>query len=141
MDSSDSTTAKNISISPQLEPCYILRPLGYYLLILWISGTILNGSILYVFIRNKKLRQSSTNIFIGGLIFADFLGACFEIPLPAIALLGCRLVQKKTSDDFFSFRVFCRWIFTYVGCVVEAIVAYFAGCSNMYLLCLVSIDR
>lgn len=80
----------NISIYVQLEPCHILRPLGYYLIILWIVGTLLNGSILYVFIRNRKLRQTSTNVFIGGLIFVDFIGAFFEIPLPAVALLGCR---------------------------------------------------
>jgi len=29
----------------------------------------------------------------------------------------------------------------YVGCVFQAIIAYFAGCSNMYMLCLISIDR
>jgi len=81
----------NLSLSKQLEPCYILRPLGYYLMFVWIIGTILNGAILYVFIRYKQLRQSSTNIFIGGLILADFIGACFEVPLPAISLLRCRL--------------------------------------------------
>lgn len=81
----------NLSLSKQLEPCYILQPLGYYLIFLWIIGTISNGSILYVFIRYKQLRQSSTNIFIGGLIVADFIGACFGIPLPAISLLSCRL--------------------------------------------------
>ena len=74
----------------QLEPCHVLQPLGYYLVILWIMGTSLNGSILFIFIRYKKLRQSSTNLFIAGLILADFLGACFEIPLPAIALMKCR---------------------------------------------------
>ncbi|CAF2933750.1 unnamed protein product [Rotaria sp. Silwood2] len=113
----------NISSSKQLEPCYILRPIGYYLLFLWIIGTSLNAYVLYIFIRYKNLRQSSTNIFIFGLVFADFFGACFEIPLPAIALLGC------------------RWIFKYVGCVLEAIIAYFSGCSNMYMLCFISIDR
>jgi hypothetical protein len=80
----------------QLEPCNILRPLGYYLVFLWFAGTSLNGSILYMFIRYKKLRQSSTNLLIGGLILADFIEACFAIPLPTIALLGCRL----ESDDF-----------------------------------------
>ncbi|CAF5040459.1 unnamed protein product [Rotaria sp. Silwood1] len=113
----------NISSSKQLEPCYILRPLGYYLFVLWIIGTSLNAYILYVFIRYKNLRQSSTNIFICGLILVDFCGALFEIPLSAIALVGC------------------RWMFSYVGCVLEAIIAYFAGCSNMYMLCLISIDR
>ena len=119
MDSSDSTTAKNISISPQLEPCHILRPLGYYLLVISIFGTILNGSVLYVFIRNKKFRQSSTNIFIGGLIFADLLGACFAIPLPAIALVGCRLVRRNIERYFsciFQMDFYVCWMRYTIDC-------------------------
>ena len=92
MGSSESTM-RNISIHTHLEPCHILRPLGYYLIIIWIIGTILNGSILYVFMRNRKLRQTSTNVFIGGLILADFIAAFLEIPLPAVALLGCRSIS------------------------------------------------
>jgi hypothetical protein len=80
----------NVLPSKQLELCYILRPIGYYFVFLWIFGTILNGFILYVLIRNRKLRQSSTNILIGGLLLADFIGACFEIPLPAFSLISCR---------------------------------------------------
>jgi hypothetical protein len=116
--------------------------LGYYLIILWVIGTGLNGSILVAFIRYKKLRQSSTNLFIAGLVLADFIGACFEIPLPTIALIKCRFeffVSNEIIRDFFYY--YFRWIFTYVGCVVESIIAYFAGCSNMYMLCLISIDR
>jgi hypothetical protein len=93
----------NLSTSKQLEPCYILRPLGYYLAFVWFIGTYLNGSILYIFIRNNKLRQSSTNLFIGGLILADFIGACFEIPLPAIALLNCRLEKIILINNLFRF--------------------------------------
>ena len=104
----------NMSEAKQLEPCYILRPLGCYLVVLWIMGTCLNGSILYVFIRNKKLRQSSTNIFIGGLILADFIGAGFEIPLPAIALLGCRfessLIKSFDSSFLFQMDLCVRWM-------------------------------
>jgi hypothetical protein len=77
--------------SKQLEACHILRPIGYYFIFLWLFGTVLNGSILFILIRNKQLRQSSTNIFIGGLLLADFIGACFEIPLPAFSLIYCRL--------------------------------------------------
>ena len=80
----------NGSILDHPEICQILRPLGYYLIFLWIFGTALNGSILYVFIRNKKLRSSSTNIFIGGLIAADLIGAFFEIPFPAFSLIYCK---------------------------------------------------
>ncbi|CAF3629256.1 unnamed protein product [Rotaria sp. Silwood1] len=86
-------------------------------------GTILNGSLLYTLIRNNILRQLSTNILIGGLLLGDFIGAFFEIPFPALSL------------------IYCRWIFTYIGCVFEAIITYFVGCSNMYMLCLISIDR
>ncbi|CAF4055836.1 unnamed protein product [Rotaria magnacalcarata] len=77
----------------------------------------------YVFIRHKNLRQLSTNIFICGLVLADFIESFFAIPLPTIAPLNC------------------RWIFGYFGCVIEAIVTYFGGCSNMYMLCLISIDK
>lgn len=84
-------TVTNLSTSKeQLEPCSLLRPLGYYLIFLWIVGTSLNGSVLYIFVRYKKLRQSSTNIFIGGLVLADFIGGCFEIPMPAVSLISCR---------------------------------------------------
>ncbi|CAF3357302.1 unnamed protein product, partial [Rotaria sp. Silwood2] len=113
----------NISSSEQLEPCYILKLLGYYLLFIWLIGTILNGYLSYTFIRYKNLRQSSTNIFIFGLILTDFCGALCVTPLPAVALVEC------------------RWIFTYVSCVISAIIAYFTGCSNIYVLCLISIDR
>ncbi|CAF3512718.1 unnamed protein product, partial [Rotaria sp. Silwood2] len=80
----------NISSSEQLEPCYILKLLGYYLLFIWLIGTILNGYLSYTFIRYKNLRQSSTNIFIFGLILTDFCGALCVTPLPAVALVECR---------------------------------------------------
>jgi hypothetical protein len=89
------STFHNLSTSSRLEPCPILKSLGIYLSVLWILGTYLNGSILLVFLRHKQLRQTSTNIFIAGLLLADFIGACFEIPLPAIALLSCRSVTKE----------------------------------------------
>ncbi|CAF4353988.1 unnamed protein product [Rotaria sp. Silwood2] len=113
----------NISHLKQIESCHILRIFGYYFILLWIIGTVLNGTLLYTLIRNSKLRQLSTNILIGGLLLSDFIGACFEIPFPALSLIHC------------------RWIFTYTGCVFEAIISYFVGCSNMYILCLISIDR
>ena len=76
----------------QLEPCYILRPLGYYLFMVWILGTALNGSMFYIIVRYKKLRESPTNILIGGLIVADLIGAFFEVPLPAFSMMTCRFV-------------------------------------------------
>ena len=76
--------------SGQLEPCHVLRPLGYYLTVIWVLATILNGATLYLFARHKKLRRSHTNIFIGGLIMADFIGAFLGTPLPAYSMIRCR---------------------------------------------------
>ncbi|CAF1546236.1 unnamed protein product [Adineta ricciae] len=122
--SSDKMLNNTLFISTKNFPlCSILRIIGYYFIVLWITGMILNGSVLYILVRNKKLRQSSTNILIGGLLLADLIGTYFEIPLPTFSLLSC------------------RWIFTYTGCVFEAMIVYFAGCSNIYMLCLISIDR
>ncbi len=93
-------------LSKQLELCHILRPMGYYFIFIWITGTILNGSVLYILIRNKKLRQSSTNILIGGLLLADFIGACFELPLPAFALIYCRLEYSYNTEKNNIIRIF-----------------------------------
>lgn len=76
--------------SEQLEPCHVLQPLGYYLTVIWVLATILNGTTLYLLARHKKLRRLHTNIFIGGLIMADLIGAFLGIPLPAYSMIRCR---------------------------------------------------
>jgi len=105
MNSSISLANDTLS-STLLELCYILRPMGYYFIFIWITGTILNGSVLYILIRNKKLRQSSTNILIGGLLLADFIGACFELPLPAFSLIYCRLEYSYSTEKNNVIRIF-----------------------------------
>lgn len=120
MNSSGSIFNNTSTASKQLEPCSILRPLGFYLILLWIVGTSLNGAVLFVFIRYKKLRQSSTNILIGGLLLADFIGACFEIPLPAIALLSCRYANElwwsgRESLSLSKMDFHLRWLCLRIG--------------------------
>lgn len=70
--------------------CDTLQLIGYYFILLSIIGTVLNGLLLNILIRNEKLRKLSTNILLGGLLFADLIGAFFEIPLPALSLINCR---------------------------------------------------
>ena len=124
-----------------LEPCYILRPLGYYLFIVWILGTILNGAVFCMLIRDKKLRKSPTNILIGGLILADFVGAFLGTPLTAFSMMTCRLVFHLFCLSAMAFHFSHRWLFRHAGCTMQAIITFFSGCSNMYILCLISIDR
>ncbi|CAF3468257.1 unnamed protein product [Rotaria socialis] len=119
------STSVNIDIPPltQLEPCRALRIIGFYFVIIFVAGTLLNGSLLFTLARNRRLRRLSTNILIGGLLFADFIGSCLEVPLPALSLIRC------------------RWIFNKITCTFEGFISYFIGCSNIYILCLISIDR
>ena len=74
----------------ELRPCHILRPLGYYLSTIWILGTLLNGAALCLLLCEKKSRQSSTNILIGGLILSDFIGSSLGTPFPALSMIACR---------------------------------------------------
>lgn len=135
-------SSENFSASTKLEPCHLLQLLGYYTTFLCIAGTLLNGFILSIFIRNQTLRQSSTNLFIAGLVFADFIGALVCMPMPAWALLSCRWNFLLNNKQTFTWSHICsRWPFGYAGCVIEAILVFYAGCSNMYLLCVISIDR
>lgn len=72
------------------EPCFVLNVLGVYLIFLWLFGFTCNGKIVLVFIGKKKLRQSSSHIFIFGLIAADMVAIIFELPISIISTLSCR---------------------------------------------------
>ena len=74
----------------KLEPCFVLRFLGLYLIILWCSGIWLNGKILRIFIQKKKFRRSSSHVLILGLILADFVPIIFEMPISIISTVSCR---------------------------------------------------
>ncbi|CAF0984002.1 unnamed protein product [Rotaria magnacalcarata] len=120
------STSVNTDIPPltQLESWHVLRIIDFYSVLIFVASTLLNGSLLFTLVRNRRLRRLSTNILLGGLLFADFIGSCFEVPLLALSLIHC------------------RWIFNNIGCAFEgSVISYFIGCSNIYIFCLISIDR
>ena len=73
-----------------LQPCIALRMLGGYLFSLWLLGIILNGNIIWMFLRNRKLRQSPSNVFVMGLIVTDMMAIVFEVPMAILSTLSCR---------------------------------------------------
>ncbi|KAJ8319414.1 hypothetical protein KUTeg_004505 [Tegillarca granosa] len=96
--------------------------IGTVLLIIIIFGTLENGSVLIVFLKNKQLR-STTNCFIISLAVADFAMCVFAIPVSMSSNLAN------------------RWLWGDVGCTYEGFMVYFLGLSQMYVLCAISVDR
>ena len=92
-------------ILEELKPCHILRPLGYYLITVWILGTLLNGAALCLVVCEKKSRNSSTNILIGGLILSDFIGSSLGTPFPALSMIACRYHLLNSSTQWMHFRL------------------------------------
>jgi len=89
----------NISIDnqwtrPALASCGLLKWIGVYLCVVFISGITFNGFVLYNLL-NKKNLQSPINIFIIALSFADLMQALFGIPLTLTSNLACRYRVQK----------------------------------------------
>lgn len=102
--------------------CGTVRMVGILLCLSSFVGSILNGSLLYSFIRYKGLRTPA-NIFIMFISMVGLLGSVGNLPLTALS------------------SIYCRWLFNRVGCEIESIVAFLYGCSSSYLLCGVSLTR
>lgn len=102
--------------------CSTVRGIGIFLCLAAFLGIILNGSLVYSFIRYKDLRTPS-NIFIMFISIIGLLAACIILPLTGLS------------------SIYCYWLFNRGGCQFEAVMAFLYGCSSSYLLCAVSLSR
>ena len=84
------TSGASLTKYPILQPCFVLRILGVYLIFLWCIGVWFNGKIIWIFIHQKKLRQSSSHVLVMGLIIADIVAILFELPIAILSTLSCR---------------------------------------------------
>ena len=51
-------------------------------------------------------------------------------------------LQVSFAEFFYTMDAFSpRWLFARIGCAIGSLVTFFAGCSNMHMLCVISIDR
>lgn len=102
--------------------CNIVRITGIFLFLCGFVGVVLNGSLLTSFIRYKHLR-TPPNVFI--------------MFLAGIGLFASFSVVQLTAVS----SIYCHWLFSKLGCQIEAIAAFLYGCSSSYLLCAVSLTR
>ncbi|CAF3324440.1 unnamed protein product [Rotaria socialis] len=91
--------------------CDIVRVVGIFLSIAAFIGIILNGALVYSFIRYNVLR-SSPNIHVMFIAIIGLMASCSILP------------STGTSS------IYCRWLYR-----------CFYGCSSSYLLCTVSLSR
>jgi r-opsin len=102
--------------------CNTIRIIGIFLCIGGFIGIILNGFLVYSFVRYKKLRNPA-NIFV--------------MLISIIGLLSSFIILPSTGIS----SIYCYWLFNRIGCQFEAIMAFLYGCSSSYLLCAVSLSR
>lgn len=102
--------------------CDTVRIVGIFLCIAAAFGIILNGILVYSFIRFKNL-LSSQNVYILFISIMGLIASCTILPLTG------------TSS------IYCRWLYTHLGCQLSAMIAFLYGCSSSYLLCVVSLGR
>jgi hypothetical protein len=107
---------------PTPVDCNTVRIIGIILCLSSLVGIILNGLLVYSFIRYKNLR-SPPNIFIMFISGVGFLASWTILPSTGIS------------------SIYCYWLFHRVGCQFEAVMAFLYGCSSSYLLCSVSLSR
>lgn len=69
--------------------CFGLKLIAYYLIFLFIFGSLINGVLLYIFCTNKKLRIP-LNIFVIALTVCNLIGVITELPPVILTNLKCR---------------------------------------------------
>ncbi|GFN78316.1 melanopsin [Plakobranchus ocellatus] len=95
---------------------------GTALTLMTLVGTFFNGMSIAVFCKYRDLR-SPTNTFILSLCTCDFFMSAIGSPIPA----------------YHSFRQ--TYIRSKLVCDIDAFAVYFLGCTSLYLLAAISVDR
>nr|QVK45899.1 G protein-coupled receptor [Proales similis] len=102
--------------------CLHLQIIGIFCIILFLSSTFFNVALLRAFINYKEL-QTSLNAFIIALTSFNLIGTVFELPFIIISNLRC------------------RWAFSHFFCVASAYLMYFVGCTSIYLMAAIALQR
>lgn len=109
----------------ELETTQIVVGLTSFLVaFIFFVSTFANGVIIFVFTKNKKLRNSST-IFIVNLAVVGLLQGAISFPLLQVeAIIGWRVVGQN-----------------YNACIGREFVNEFVTCSSLFALLLVAVNR
>lgn len=102
--------------------CFICSSIAWYMCFLLAATVTVNSFLLLTFLSSKQLRQP-INTFVIFITILNLIGSILEFPF----VIGAN----------FS----CRWIFHHFGCVASAYTMYFVGCTSIYLMAAISIER
>ena len=102
--------------------CYKLHIIGVYCSILLLLSLIYNSSLILVFMKHRELR-TTLNMFVLTMTILNLIGSILEFSF---------VIPSNFA---------CRWVFPEMGCGVSGFIMYFVGCSGIYLMTAISIER
>ena len=102
-------------------PTQFLNIIGFYFLIVLILCVFFNLTLLLIFIRYKELRIR-LNIFIISVTLFNLVGSSV---FPFV-------IHSNLSH---------KWTSSVIGCKFSGFIMYFAACTNVYLMTLISVER
>jgi hypothetical protein len=108
-----------------LEPllsCEQFYYMGAYCVFLLIMGIVCNSIIISSIIKGKAPLKPINFMFLSFCILS-LVATILEIPMVTISCFQCRFTYGK------------------IGCEIEAFLMFFCGCSSVYLLVAISIER
>ncbi|CAF1051697.1 unnamed protein product [Brachionus calyciflorus] len=106
----------------QVVECYKLQIISFYLMVLFLSSLFCNIILLYIIYKFNRFR-TSLNIYILSLICLNLIGTLIELPITILSNFNC------------------QWIFSQLGCVISGFLMYFIGCTSIYIMALISLER
>jgi hypothetical protein len=87
---SDDPHSPNFNWYPDASAsCPALKAIGTWLFFVTFGGIILNGLVVYVYIKNKDLRSTSNNLIMQ-IVVGDLVACFLEMPMPMIAMFACK---------------------------------------------------
>lgn len=118
-----SPSTGHVAIVNDINTCFKLKLVSAYCLALFISSFLFNLLLLICLLAHKDLRSAPQNSFTIALCLLNFIGTIMELP-PVIA---------STYS--------CHWIFSPIICYIGGFVMYWIGCTSIYLLMCMSLER
>ncbi len=122
--------------------CFQLQILGVVCLCLGLCGIMFNSVLLYICLCRKEMRNS-INSFMIVLTFLNLVGCLTEMPFIVISNFSCRYFLLNFNSLFDDVNKFpqLRWPFGKIGCDLTATLMFFIGCTSVYMLVAISLQR
>lgn len=118
----DSIYDHSIQFKTAAVNCEHLKMVSYYCCALFVLSLVFNSLILILAIRYRSLLNAQ-NIFIFALCVLNIFATFGELPFVIISNYNC------------------KWAFDKKTCVLSAFFMYFTGCTSVYLMVAISIER